>query len=783
MYGFEEAKTALSLDNIFSIIAKKCVTAPGAENIANLLPYTQKEILIEQIDAVNTIGRINEKNGLLPLKNHFDFKILLNKIEPQNSFLESRECLEVQNILEITAELIAFFKNENISDSYVSRLVEKLDGQKNLLNQLQYTIEPSGEIFDNASKELKEIRKKLRELKEEVNRKLQTISLKNAEHLMEDFITLRDGRLVLPVREFSVSRITGIVHGQSSSGATKYVEPMSVVGLNNEIQELLIDEKREIIKILTRLSNLIREAGPVLIQNQGVITTLDILQARALYGSQIGANPPQIVDDHYWHICGAKHPVLLDRIGTETVPLNLELGNEYSMLIISGPNAGGKTVAMKTIGLIQLMLQCAIPVPVEKDSRFPVCNSIFVQIGDKQSIENDLSTFSSHITGLNKILKNVQDRSLVLIDEIGIGTEPTGGAALALAILEKLNRPGIATLVSTHQNQLKVFASETPGVQNAAMQFDIKELKPLFIMECGVPGSSFTFDICSRFGVDKEIIQRSRELEGSDNQHIDKLLNDIAEKSAFYQNTVREMSLKQSKLDGLVNLYEKNSNELKRQRKLLEKEAKQQAKAILDEANKKIEKVIREIRESAAEKTVVKKLRNELNDFRKNLNEIETDRQQKKVSVEDIQVGQKIRSLTYNIVGQVSKIFKNKNAVELEREGLKLTINISELELLTETGQTINPEASRSITNIPSTIKPELDIRGCDVDDALQRLEAYLESSVNSNWSEVTIIHGKGTGTLRQAVQQLLKSSKHIRDFRTGRYGEGESGVTMVTLK
>ncbi|KAA3617222.1 MAG: endonuclease MutS2 [Calditrichaeota bacterium] len=785
MYGFEQSKTALGLNNILSIIGNKCISELGRQNILNLAPLTEKNKLVDKLKNVEETGRIIEKEGRLPLGSFFDIRILLNKIEPQNSYLETKECLEIQNILEICQEINTFFKIQSLAESPLKRLTKDLSNQKTLLSQLQFTIDPAGNIFDNASKELKTIRKKIYQLRDDVNRKLENISSKNSEHLQEEYVTLRDGRLVLPVREFSVSKISGIVHGQSSSGATKFVEPMAVVQTNNEIQELLISEKREVIKILTRLSVMIREAGEELRNDLSVLVELDSLQARARYGLQVEAVFPEIVDDHYWLINNGRHPVLLDLIKKETVPLTLEIGDPFNTLVISGPNAGGKTVAMKTVGLLQLMLQCSIPIPVSEGSKFPICDRMFVLIGDKQSIENDLSTFSSHITGLNEIVENVKEKSLVLIDEIGIGTEPSGGAALAIAVLEQLNRPDVVSLVSTHQNQLKLYASETTGVENAAMQFDIEHLKPLFILETGIPGSSFTFDICKRFGMSQEIIDRSRQLEGNSNQDMANLLNDISEKSNFYQNEVRELSLKQSKLDALIKLYESNSTDLKKNKRKLEKEAKQQAKDIIEHANKKIEATIRSIKESSADKNTVKNARRELNNFKTSLEEPSVDNIKSDLTIDQVKIGQKVRSLVYNVVGNISKIFKNKNAIELEREGLKLTVNISEVELLNNDGQVVEtkPAKSASTAHIPSTVAHEVDVRGCETHEALERVDAYLDSAVHSEWNEVTIIHGKGTGALRTAVQQFLAKNKSIKEYRTGRYGEGETGVTIVSLK
>jgi DNA mismatch repair protein MutS2 len=785
MYGFKQSKLALNLDGMFSLIAEKCVSSLGKENILCLRPICVKKDLSQELMRVQSISKIIEKEGHFPISSFSDIRVLLNKIEPQNSFLEIKEAKEIQTLLEIIDDVHAFFKKPIFQNTPINNLVDRFEGQKNLLNQLQYTFDPAGNIYDNASTELKAIRKKLNTLREEINRKLESISTKNAEHLQEDYVTLRDGRLVLPVREFSVSKISGIVHGQSSSGATKFVEPMAVVQANNDIQELLIDEKREIVKILTRLTNLVREQGDELTHILMALVDLDSLQARALYGLEVDALYPDLVDDHYWKINNGRHPILLKLIDKETVPLNLEIGDTFNTLIISGPNAGGKTVAMKTVGLLQLMLQCAVPIPISEGSKFPVCKQIFVLIGDKQSIENDLSTFSSHIQGLNEIVENVKERALVLIDEIGIGTEPSSGAALAIAVLEQLQKPNVVSLVSTHQNQLKHFASKTEGVENAAMQFDLKHLKPLFVLETGIPGSSFTFDICKRFGMSEQLIKRARELEGGSNLDMAKLLNDISEKSQFYREEVNALSLKQSKLDALIKLYEGNAAEQKKNKKRLEKEANKQAKEIIENANKKIEATIRAIRESAADKKIVKNVRKELSDFKENLKNVVQEKPVSNLSIEDVRIGQKVRSLIYNVVGQVSKIFKNKGTIELEREGLKISVNISEVELLANTGQKIKTKPVDSVTpsHVPSSVAHEVDVRGCEVHEAIERVDAYLDSAVHSEWKEVTIIHGKGTGALRQAIQQFLAKNKSIKEYRTGRYGEGDAGVTIVGLK
>lgn len=784
MLGFTHAKSTLGFDKVLNLIAQNAVSELGKQTIKNSAPIIDRPTLEKELGALNELLNIHKKIGLLPLYSFSDLRILLNKIEPANSFLDVKECLQVKNLLEIASDLKRFFKNPDLAGGRLQTLINNTEDLKNLISQLKHTIDPSGNIYDNASSELKNIRKKLNQHREEVNKKLEHIRAKNSVHLQEDFVTLREGRLVLPVREFSVSKIDGIVHGQSASGSTRYVEPIAVVQINNQIQELNNAEKREIVRILTRLAAVIKENRTELETWLDLLVKLDVLQAKGHYAKSVEAIVPQLGKTLYWYIEQAKHPLLLDITPETTVPLNLEIGEEYRMLIISGPNAGGKTVAMKTVGLLQLMLQSAIPVPVAENSTFPIIEQLFVVIGDKQSIENDLSTFSSHITGLKEILEKVDHNALVLIDEIGNGTEPSGGAALAVAVLEKLNRYGIVTLVSTHQNQLKLYASDSDMVENGAMQFDTKSLKPLFILETGVPGSSFTFDICTRFNLPKDVIKHAREIEGQSNQNLDELLNDIAEKSAFYQTEMQKISVKQSKLDGLLNMYESRAAEQKKKARKWENEAKQQAQQIIKEANKKIETVIRSIKESAADKDKVKQLRSDLEKHRKNITPNVKQKQIKSLSLDEIKVGMRVKALNYNIIGVISKVFKNKKSVELEREGVKLNVKLSELEILSKDGLVL-PIEEKGVpqTAMPAIAANKLDIRGLQVQEAVQELDAYLDNVAYSEWSEVTIVHGKGGGILRQAVQNFLKKNRLIESFRNGKYGEGDGGVTIVTLK
>ncbi len=785
MDPFQKVAEALEFDKMVQYIAEKCVSETGKQRLQNSYPLFDKNDLKRQLDLVGEMRQVFLVEGGFPLWEFYDIRILLNQIEPSQSYLDAHEFLKVQNFLEIIEEVRKFAKKFNEKYPLLNSMILKLNSLTRLLNQIQFSIEPSGRIFDNASNDLKGLRKALAKVNDEIHQRMNRIVRKNAEYIQEDFLTLSDGRLVVPVREFSVSKVPGIVHGQSGSGATYYVEPMAVVELNNQMQKLLAEERKEERRILRRLSDQVRELQNELTQNLHILNDLDVLQAKARYANEFKGQAPEINDDFSWDLRQARHPLLLKLHPQGTVPLNLQVGKQFTQLIISGPNAGGKTVALKTVGLLQLLFQSGFHIPLAEGSRMPLCKQIFTSIGDEQSIENDLSTFSSHIRSLKEIIEEAKEESLILIDEIGSGTEPSGGAALAIALLDTLRRPGIVTIVSTHLNQLKIYGAETEGVQNGAMQFDTETLNPLFTLEIGIPGSSYTFEICRRLGLDESLITRAIEISGKESFKLDQLLGEVAQKSQHYQELINQVSIKESKAGSLSALYEQKVLELTRKRKSYEKEAKEQAQALLKDVNRQIEQLVREIRESQADKQVIKKSKQRINELKSSVQLSDTPKRKAVLAIEDIQPGQRIRSLSYGINGQVSRIFTNKKQVEMEREGLKITIDLDDVLILDEHGQPLKQETkndfpAKAVSGI--NIANELDLRGLMVEEAIGELERYLDLARMSSWKEVRIIHGKGTGALRQAVHQYLRNQKAIR-FHLGKWGEGDTGVTVIELE
>jgi DNA mismatch repair protein MutS2 len=783
MFGFEKYKNVLEYDKVVHSIAKRCVSESGSQRLSDASPILNRNNLHKILLQVHDMRGVYSYDGGFPIWSYDDIRILLKKIEPDESYLDAKDLQKIENFLTLLAEISVFHKKLQNKYADLQEITTKIEPVDQLLNVLKFTIEPSGRIFDNASKELKTIRKEIAVIDKDIHQQLDRIIRNKSEYLQEEYITLRDGRLVLPVREFSVNKVPGIVHGQSGTGATYFVEPMAVVDLNNEMQKLLAAEHKEIINILKRISKSIREVGSQLICNFNILNELDVLQAKARYANEIDCTQPEISKEFYWNIKKARHPILLQKHADDIVALDVQIGKEYRELIISGPNAGGKTVAIKTIGLLQLLFQSGFHIPVSLGAEMPMCNQIFAVIGDEQSIEDDLSTFSSHIRGLNEVIEHLDEQSLVLIDEIGRGTDPEGGAALSISILERLNRKGVVSVVSTHQNQLKSYASKTENVVNAAMQFDMKNLKPLFILETGIPGSSYTFEICKRFGLDDNILDRAAEITGKESYKLDTLLADVVEKSRRYQNMANNLSIRESELNGLIKLYNEKAKDLKDAQRKFEKESAKIAKQQLENINREIETVIREIKESQADKEVIRHGREMLNQRKKELETFTNEPVlQTEIDIMKLKTGQKVHSRQFGIKGSISRIFTNRNEIEIEREGIKITIPVTDIEVFDEHGQPVKMEIAM-YANPGANLSNELDVRGQLVDEALHDVRAYLDSAVLSEWEEVRIIHGKGEGTLRTAIHKYLAGLKTIKGYRLGKWGEGDTGVTVVILK
>jgi len=780
MRNFEELRYHLEFDKILEIISSKCFSELGRIRLQNSRPFTDRAELVESLGRVHEAKEILDHDAALPIWAFTDIRILLKKIEPMESYLDPEECQQILNLIDIAQELAKFFKQRLGKYPNLEKLSARINTLDNIKKLINNTIEPSGTIFDNASPELKSIRQQISIISKQIHIRLERILKKQAEYLQENFITLREGRLVLPVREFSVKKVPGIVHGQSASGQTHYVEPFSVVTLNNDMHELYVEEKREVVRILKRLSTVIREQTNEISENLDIIITLDVIQAKAQYARAVDGSAPEINDQFQWEVYTGYHPLLLKKIGKQATPVSVQIGLDYHILVITGPNAGGKTVTLKTVGLLQLLFQSGFHIPVDKKSKFPICQQIFAVIGDEQSIENDLSTFSSHITKLNEIVAHAGKNSLILIDEIGTGTDPSEGAALAIAILERLNRSGRVTLATTHHGDLKVFAQKTKGVENAAMEFDRQTLSPKFRLDTGIPGSSYAFEISRRLGVDHSILERAQTIMGSDQHDLEEMIGKLAEMKQGYEERLAQISIREAELQGLLALYRTRTDELRKKKKSFEHEAYEGAQKILVETNKTIETIIREIKESQAERSVIQSSKKRLENLRNQVAEGLKEPAKESLEPDQFSIGMTVQSVRLRISGQITKIFADRREVELEAKGIKVTVPFSDLEM---NGHSVDqPEQDIPEKPVVDQTSYEIDLRGKIGDDALMELEKFMDAARLSNWKEIRIIHGKGTGALRKRIHQFLRNQKQIASFRLGSYGEGDTGVTIVEL-
>jgi DNA mismatch repair protein MutS2 len=774
----EETYHNLEFDRILDIVSQSCTSEMGKLRLRNSRVFADAAALQQALIQVAESRSIIETDGGMPIWAFEDLRSLLNKIEPLESFLEPPECQQVQNFLEICGSVEKFFVKHGERYPELNRVAIRIDSLSVLFSLLQNTIDPSGAIYDNASPELKQIRKEISFISKQIHIRLERILKKSAEFLQESYVTVREGRLVLPVREFSVNKIPGIVHGKSGSGQTHYIEPMDVVQLNNEIHELYNRERNEIIRILKRIATNIRSHASEILVNFENLIYLDMIQARARYAQKVDATAPDINDEFAWDIRKGTHPLILHKLGADAVPLDLAIGAGFRELIITGPNAGGKTVALKSVGLLQLLFQSGFHIPVAEGSRFPLCNEIFAVIGDEQSIENDLSTFSSHINKLNRIVKSTANRLLVLIDEIGSGTDPQEGSALSIALLEYLNRPEMVTIVTTHHGELKAFAQNTPGVENGAMQYSSANLSPRFILDVGIPGSSYAFDISRRLGFSDEILDRAREILGGEHHELENIIIELSQTRQDYQDKINRISIKETELDGLKALYNTRAEDIRKRRKELENEARESARKILEDVNRTIETVVREIRESGAAKDVIKRSKDVVRGLKKKIGQPAAREAEPEFSIEMLGPGMRVRSSRFEVAGEIVRVNKDKKEIDMEARGLKITVPLSDIELLDH--KVITKEETEPEAVVSKSVSYEIDLRGRTGEEAIMELERYLDLAQNSGWKEIRIIHGKGTGQLRQQIHAYLKRRKGVGPFRLGRYGEGDTGVTII---
>ncbi|HOV98048.1 MAG TPA: endonuclease MutS2 [Bacteroidota bacterium] len=772
----------LEFNKLLQHISRYAVSTGGKQQLLQLrAKYAVSEIQ-DELKKVTDGKSLLLQESAVPLNEFRDITLSLKKAEVENQALTIVELLDILTILKISRELRHFLGKRQQEYPILAQYCQSLVIEKILEYNLENALDPQGIVKDSASKDLHNIRHALNAAYDKLRKHLETIMRKVSEHefLQEEIITTRDGRLVIPVKVEHKNRVPGFIHSTSASGATVYVEPAETLELNNEIRELQLKEQREIHRILLELTKQVTSIKDELHQTYQTLVEIDSVLARAKYSIEVQGNEPTFSDEPYLHLYDARHPILLQHINRRNVvPLSLELGKHDRTLVITGPNAGGKTVALKFVGLLSLCAQSGLHIPASPDSVLYPFTKIFVDIGDEQSIDNDLSSFSSHLIYLKQILLNADNKSLVLIDEIGTGTDPAEGAAIAIGVLSELTKRGALTIATTHHGTLKAFASTTEGVVNGSMEFDQQSLLPTYRYRHGIPGSSYAFELAERIGFPQDILAFSRKQLGNERVQLEKFLIEIESKTQLYAQRLKETEEEKKHLEELTHTYEQKIVQIKHELATIKKRAVEDAKKIVQDAYAQIEKTIKEIREQNADKNIIKASKQTLHSISAKLAELSVDTSIPQ-ETENLKKGDIVRIKNGSGTGEIISI--SNGIATVVSSYAKLNIPLGELikENSGKLSYTSAPLQSQQSADIVATVTNQIDLRGKTGEEAIREIESFLDAAYSAGLHEVSIIHGKGSGKLRKKISDYLTTYPHIKSFRLGEWNEGGSGITIV---
>lgn len=735
-------------------------------------------------------------NGPLSFSGVRDIRGSLKRLQI-GGILGISELLNISSLLTACARVKSYGRNnmeEGITDS-LTESFSLLEPLTPLNQEIQRCILSEEEISDDASPGLRHVRRAIRVTGERIHSQLNSILNSSRNYLQDAVITIRDGRYCLPVKAEYKAQISGMIHDQSASGSTYFIEPMAVIRLNNELRELEAQEKKEIEAVLASLSNLASEQNVYLESDYEILGRLDFIFARAALSAHYKCTEPSFNTKGYLHIKDARHPLLDPKT---VVPITVTLGKDFDLLIITGPNTGGKTVSLKTVGLFTIMGQCGLHIPAFEGSELAVFDEVFADIGDEQSIEQSLSTFSSHMTNIVSILEKADSRSLVLFDELGAGTDPTEGAALAISILTFLHNMQVRTMATTHYSELKVYALSTPGVENACCEFDVETLRPTYRLLIGIPGKSNAFAISKKLGLPDYIIEDARKRIGTEDAAFEDLLSDLEKNRTELEKERLEVNSYKAEIALLKEQLSKKQDRLDESREKILARANEEARKILADAKASADETIRNINRLSQKSGVGKELEKERKKLREHLDKVNDNmavKAKKPVKTyrpEDFKIGDAVRVLSMNLKGTVSTLPNAKGDLFVQMGILRSQVNIKDLELIQEdtistpagsigTGGGKGKGHSGSIRmSKSSSISPEINLIGKTTDEAIPELDKYIDDAYLAHLPQVRIIHGRGTGALKKAVHQFLKRCRHVSSYRLGDYTEGGTGVTIV---
>jgi len=783
----ENCLERLGFNEVKQLIYAHCLSTMGQQMVGKMQVMTKFDQINKFLRQTNEFKSILENQEPLQISTFFDIKSLADKIRVEGTYLIEDELHQMYASLQTVFSVLRFFDERKEIYPNLEALFEHLPVEKNILKRIESVLDPKGKIKPNASAALQNIIGEIAKAEQDVRKRMDAIYKQAISNnwVADGSLTIRDGRMCIPVLAENKRKLKGFIHDESASGQTVYIEPEEVFSLNNKLRDLEFDKRREIIKILIALTNDLRPYTPLLLSYHGFLTKLDFVRAKALFAIDIEADMPVLIKEAKTKLINARHPLLYLSFKEDkksVVPLNFHMNENMRIVLVSGPNAGGKSVCMKTVGLLQLMVQSGLLIPVHESSEVGIFDNIFADIGDDQSIESDLSTYSAHLTKMKYFVAHATPKSLVLIDEFGTGTDPQFGGPMAEAVLEVLNNKKVRGVITTHYSNLKLFAGNTPGLENASMLFDNDKMKPMYVLEIGKPGSSYAFEIAQNIGLQKEVLELARAKTGTNQNRIDSLLVDLEREKKQIYDTKINLSNQQNKVKNLVAENEKLKLFLDENKKVLIKEAKLEAQAIIKNANKLVENTIAEIKESKADKVVTKELRQNLQKVLVQ-NHVKEEKKPEPPTLVNtpIEVGDWVQLNNSETMGQVLEINRDNLVVALGdlRSVLKKN-RVQKISNKQAKKAVQNNSFTGSISEAISSFTAELDLRGMRGENALHELEKYLDKSIMLGFPFIKIIHGKGDGILRKLIREYLKKYSQVNRVEDEHADRGGDGITYV---
>jgi DNA mismatch repair protein MutS2 len=777
----------LGFTEVKELIKAHCLSVMGQEMVDKIQVMANYDLIRKFLSQANEFKNILQNDDALPIHHFFDIKSLANKARVAGAFLSEEEFYQIQASLTTVFGVIGYFNERAGLYPNLEALFEHLPIEKTILKKIDQVIDQKGKIRPNASRELQEITSGIAKAEQEARRKIDQV-FKNAGSngwTADGSLTVRDGRLCIPLLAENKRKLKGFIHDESSSGQTVYMEPEEVFVLNNRVRDLEFERRREIVKILTALTDELRPYVPLLLSYHGLLTKLDFVRAKALFAIDIEGEMPGVVNEARLKLINARHPLLFLSFKKEhktVVPLNVQIDQGARIIVVSGPNAGGKSVCMKTVGLLQMMVQAGLLIPAADNSVVGVFKQLFVDIGDDQSIESDLSTYSAHLSKMKHFVEQANGKTLVLIDEFGTGTDPQFGGPIAEAVLESLNHKKVKGMVTTHYSNLKIFASNTEGLENASMLFDNVQMKPLYMLEVGKPGSSYAFEIAQKIGLPPQVLNLAKNKIGTNQKKVDTLLVDLEREKKEIFDSKLQLDKQQRRVNTLLAENEELKSYLEENQKALIRDARQQAKNIILDANKLVENTISEIKSSQADKEKTRSLRENLNrELQKNM--VKPDVPKPAVAADELKPGDWVKLTDSETTGQIMEIVKDN--VIMAIGDLRTVVKKKRVQKVSkkEVPKEIRRSYSTTQTNDVANFSPEIDVRGMRGEEALYSIEKVLDRAIMMGFGTIKILHGKGDGILRKLIREYLRKYEQVNRLEDEHADRGGDGITYVYLK